>query len=146
MRQLAQFLRKQIRKSIARDKALEHRFESASRKLWPWRESKLTWLVSVLVLLDFISTYTFLKLSGNSLIYEGGLLASWSLRFGGLLFLLLVDILAVGSLVGLAIASRHIFTRRGFYGYGRTSFVFTLLPYAVVTFAVVFNNIVLTFI
>jgi hypothetical protein len=146
MRRLAQFFRRRVRQSIARDKALQQRFEAASRTLWPWRETKLIWLASVLVMLDFISTYAFLDLSGNSLLYEGGPLANWSLNTGGYMLLLLVDALAVGALIGLAFATRYVFARRGFDGYGRASFVFMLLPYSVVTFAIIFNNIVLTFI
>jgi hypothetical protein len=146
MRRLAQLIRRQVRKSIVRDKALQQRFDSASRTLWPWRETKLAWLASVLFMLDFISTYAFLELSGNPLLYEGGPLAGWSLNTGGFLLLLLVDGLAVGVLIGLAFATRYAFSRRGFDGYGRASFVFLLLPYSVVTFAIIFNNIVLTFI
>ncbi|MFC1978958.1 hypothetical protein ACFLVP_03120 [Chloroflexota bacterium] len=146
MHRLAQFIKKQIRKSIARDRALEKQFEEASKSLWPWREAKLIWLVSVLVMLDFISTYTFLELSGNPRLTEKGSLASWALETGDFLFLLLIDFLAVGILIGLAIAFRKAFTRQGFAGYARASFVFLLLPYSVVTFAIVFNNIVLTFI
>jgi hypothetical protein len=110
------------------------------------RETKLIWLVSVLFMLDFISTYAFLELSGNPLLYEGGPLASWSLNAGGFMFLLLVDGLAVVALIGLALATRYGFRRKGFDGYARASFVFALLPYSVVTFAIIFNNIVLTFI
>ena len=146
MRRLAQFIKKQIRKSIARDKALEKQFEEASINLWPWRETKLIWLVCVLIMLDFISTYAFLELSGNPKLDEKGSLASWALDTGGFLFLLLIDFVAVGILIGLAIAFRKAFMRQGFAGYARASFVFMLLPYSVVTFAIVFNNIVLTFI
>ena len=146
MRRLTQFIKKQIRKSIARDRAMEKQFEDASMSLWPWREAKLVWLVCVLVMLDFISTYAFLELSGNTRLAEEGTLAAWALDTGGFLFLLLIDILAVGTLIGLALAFRRVFNRQGFAGYARTAFVLMLLPYSVVTFAIIFNNIVLTFI
>jgi len=146
MRRLAQFFKNQIRKSIARDRAMEKRFQEASTNLWPFREAKLIWLVCVLAMLDFISTYAFLDLSGNDNLEEKGSLAAWALRTGDFLLLLLIDALAVGILIGLAYAFRKAFNKRGFPGYARASFVFMLLPYTVVTFAIVFNNIVLTFI
>jgi len=146
MRRLAQFIKRQIRKSIARDRAMERQFEEASHRLWPWRETKLIWLVSVLVMLDFISTYAFLELSGNPKLIEKGSLASWALNTGGFLLLLLIDFLATGALISLALAFRKAFNRHGFDGYARASFVVMLLPYSVVTFAIIFNNIVLTFI
>jgi hypothetical protein len=146
MSRLVQRIKRQIRKSIIRDKALDGRVEAVSMKLWPWRETKLIWLVFVLVLLDFISTYAFLELSGNSLVYESGPLAKWALNEGGFLFLLLVDILAVSFLIGLAMFIRLIFRKRELTGYARAVFILILIPYTVVTFAIVFNNIVLTFI
>jgi len=146
MRRLAQFFKKQIRKSIARDRAMEKQFAEASVNLWPWREAKLIWLVCVLIMLDFISTYAFLELSGNVQLEEKGSLAAWALKTGDFPLLLLIDFLAVGILIGLALAFRKAFMRQGFPGYARASFVFMLLPYTVVTFAIVFNNIVLTFI
>ena len=146
MTRLGELIRRQIRKSIDRDKAMEKRVEAASRTLWPWKEWRLSALVFILVILDFCSTYAFLRLSGNTQLYEGGLLAGWSLRQGGFPLLLLIDLLAVGTLIGLALLSRTIFSKRGLSGYGRASYVIVLLPYTIATFAIIFNNVVLTFI
>jgi hypothetical protein len=146
MSRLGQLIKMRIRKSIERDRALEQQMQTASRSLWPWKDWRLPLLATVLVLLDFTSTYACLELSGNTSLYEGGLLAAWSLRNGGYPLMFIVDLLAVGTLIGVALLSRAFFTRQGLSGYGRISFLVILLPYTVVTFAIVFNNIVLTFI
>ncbi len=146
MGRITESIRSRIRKSIERDKALEKRVYAVSRTLWPWKIWRLPLLITILILLDFASTYAFLELSGNTQLYEGGPLAGWALRQGGFGLLFLVDMLAIGVLIGLAALTRHVFLRRGLEGYGRASFVVVLLPYTVVTFAIVFNNVVLTFI
>jgi len=58
---------------------------------------------------------------------------------------LVVDALAVFGLITAAVALRLLVSRRGFKGYGRAVFVLLQLPYALVTSAVVINNVVLTF-
>ena len=65
-----------VRKSLERDRSSERYVEAVSRSLWPWRESWLLGLVSLVAVLDYVSTYAVLELSGNTHVYEGGLLAS----------------------------------------------------------------------
>ncbi len=134
-----------MRKNLDRYQSSERYFETASRSLWPWRESWLIAFVLLLALLDYVSTYAFLELSGNTLVYEAGALASWALQLGGFKGLFWIDIIAVSGLLLLAIAIRFLYSRFGFKGFGRIAFVVVLLPYAVITMAVIFNNIVLTF-
>ena len=134
-----------VRKSIERDRAREQYVESASRSLWPWRESRLLGLVCCVAALDYASTYAVLELSGKTHVYEGGLLASWALRKGGFMGLLLVDIAAASVLLLTAITLRFLHSKFGFDGYGRTAFVLILVPYVVVTMAAIFNNVALTF-
>ena len=124
---------------------MEKHFEAASIRLWPWRESLLVILVVLLATLDYISTYAFLELSGNKYLYESGKLASWALHKGGFTLLFCVDIAAISALILLAISLRFFQFRLGFRGYGRTCFVVLLIPYAVITLAVIFNNVVLVF-
>lgn len=52
---------------------------------------------------------------------------------------------AVSALLLIAFAVRLLYSKFGFNGFGRTAFVLVLIPYVVVTMAVIFNNIVLTF-
>ena len=134
-----------IRRSIERERMLEQYFEAASLRLWPWRDSLLVALVGLLATLDYISTYAFLELSGNKSLYEGGTLASWALHKGGFTLLLFVDIAAVSALILLAVSLRFFQFRSGFRGYGRICFVVLLLPYVVITLAIIFNNVVLVF-
>ena len=137
--------RDRIRRSVERERALEKHFEAASIRLWPWRDSSLVALVALLAILDYLSTYAFLELSGNKLLYESGQLASWALRKGGVGLLFWVDMASVSALILLAVSLRSFQFRLGFRGYGRTCFVVLLLPYMVITLAVVFNNVVLVF-
>ena len=134
-----------IRKSIERDRANDRHVEALSRLLWPWRESRLLLLVIFLFVLDYISTYAVLELSGNRHVYEGGLLASWALRTGGFIRLFWVDIAAASLLLLTAITIRFVCSKFGFSGFGRSAFVVVLVPYVVIAMAVIFNNIVLTF-
>ena len=64
---------------------------------------------------------------------------------GGFTGLFLVDVVAASALLLLAVTIRFLHSKFGFKGFGRTAFVVMLVPYVVVTMAVVFNNIVLTF-
>ena len=134
-----------IRWTIRRDRGLERHAVVVSRWLWPWRESKLLILVCCLAVLDYISTYAFLTLNASNNVYESGLIASWALQKYGFRGLLLADILAVITVFAVAISARVIYVKSGFAGFGRAAFVVMLTPYVIVTMAVVFNNIVLTF-
>jgi len=67
-----------VRKSLERDRSSERYVEAVSRSLWPWRESRLLVLVLLLAVLDYVSTYAALELSGRMDGYEGGPLASWA--------------------------------------------------------------------
>ena len=133
------------RKSLERDRSSEKYVEVMSRALWPWRGSRLLVLVSLLVVLDYVSTYAVLELSGKTYVYEGGPLASWALQRGGFTGLFIADIAAASALLLVAIAIRFLYSRFGFKGFGQAAFVVILVPYVVVTIAAVFNNIVLTF-
>ena len=146
MQRIFELVKGMVRKSLERDRASERYVEALSRSLWPWRESWLLALVSLLVVLDYASTYAALELSGKAYVYEGGPLASWALQMGGFVGLLLIDVIAASALLLIALTVRFIYSRFGFRGYGRTAFVVILVPYAVVTMAVIFNNVVLTFI
>jgi hypothetical protein len=114
--------------------------ESFSKKLWPWSETKLIFLICLLAVLDFISTYAFLTF-GNPQVVEGGLIAGWALQTGGFLKLLLVDLGFITILILLAFHIRSIYSKNGFQGLGRTAFVFLLIPYFIVVMAVVYNNV-----
>jgi len=134
-----------VRKSIERDRAKERYVEAASRSLWPWRESWLLAMVGLVAVLDYVSTYAVLELSGRTDIYEGGPLASWALQMGGFSRLFWVDMAAAITLLLVAVVIRFLHSKFGFKGFGRTAFVVVLVPYVVVTMAAIFNNVVLTF-
>ena len=134
-----------VKRSIRRDRAFEPRIEAMSRRLWPWREPWLAGFVGLLILLDYVSTYAALELSGNKYLYEGGAMASWALRIGGFPMLFWVDVGAAGVLLLLAAMIRFACYRFGFKGFGRAAFVVLLVPYVVVTMGIIFNNIVMTF-
>jgi len=138
-------VKERLKRSIERERCLEKHFEAVSMRLWPWRDSSLVALVGLLAVLDYTSTYAFLELSGNKSLYESGKLASWALQKGGMSFLFWTDVAAVSALILLAISLRFFQFRFGFRGYGRACFVVLLIPYAVITLAVVFNNVVLVF-
>lgn len=145
MRWVFALVKGKVRKSLERDRSLERHVEALSWSLWPWREPWLMAFVGVVVVLDYASTYAFLELSGNPHVYEGGPLASWALRMGGFKHLLVVDMAAASALLLAAIGIRFLYSKFGFKGFGRTAFVLLLVPYAVVALAIVFNNVVLTF-
>ena len=134
-----------MRRRVERERTLEQPLEAFSRLLWPWHESKLVLFVSLLAVLDYVSTYTAINLSGANHVYEAGLLARWALQTGGFPKLLLVDTASIGVLIFLAVSVRFLYTRLGFRGFGRTAFVFLLIPYSIIIMAVVINNILLTF-
>ena len=143
MRRVFGLAKGMVRKSLQRDRSSERSMEAVSRLLWPWRESRLLSLVCFLAVLDYVSTYALLELSGKTHVYEGGSLAGWALRMGGFKGLLLVDVAAVSALLLTAVTIRFLYTRFGFKGFGRTALVLLLAPYAVITMAAVYNNIVL---
>ncbi len=143
MSAVLQLVKDRVRKAAERDRRAERHVEAVSRRLWPWNERWLIALVGIMALLDFITTCAALELSGKGY-SEGGLLAGWALRIGGFGWLFLVDIGAVFALALLAITVRYLCFRFGFRGYGRATFIVLLLPYAVVAFAAIVNNIVLT--
>ena len=133
-----------VNKAFERDRRAEGRIEAVSRALWPWRERRLVDLVCVLVIIDYITTYVVLEFSGKAGIGEGGLMAAWALRIGGMGWLFLVDLGAVVLLTLAAFAARHLYSRFGFKGFARASFVALLLPYAVAALAAAVNNVVIT--
>ena len=134
-----------VRKNVERERKLERPLEKVSMLLWPWNESRLVLFVSLLAVLDYVSTFAALELSGNNQVYESGLLANWALETGGFFKLFMVDAASIGALILLAIGVRSLYNRWGFPGFGRTGFVFLLIPYAVIIMVVVINNILLTF-
>ncbi len=138
-------VRERVNKAVERDRRAERRMGPASRVLWPWRESRLVVLVVLLALLDYATTCGALELSGKGHIEEGGMLAGWAMRIGGLGWLFLVDLGAVIALLIAATTARFLCFKFGFEGFGRAAFVVLLLPYAVVAFAAVVNNLLLTF-
>jgi hypothetical protein len=138
-------LRKRLERKIARDRSLERPLESVSKSLWPWSEAKLIRYVILIAALDYVSTYAFLKLSSNPDLVEGGPIAGWALRTGGFGKLFLVDAAIVLSMIILAVGLRSLYTTWGFGGLGRAAFVILLIPYFVITLAVVFNNVLLAF-
>jgi hypothetical protein len=143
LKELYQKMNDSFRKNVERERALERPLEVFSQKLWPWPIAKLIKLVFILAALDYVSTYTFLTVSNNPNLVEGGRLAGWALQTGGFFKLLLVDAAAVGGLVILAVGLRAWLSRLGYQGFGRTALVFMLVPYLVVILAVVFNNVFL---
>jgi len=142
---LNQRMKRQIARAIERDRSLDGYAQAASRRLWPWQEFWLVALASLVVVLDYTSTYAILELSGKSNVYEAGFLAGWALQTGGFEALLLVDITAVLVLSLAAVAARRFCFKFGFRGHGRAAFVILLVPYVVVTFGAITNNVALTF-
>ena len=140
------FVKHRVRKAVERDRRAEVRVEAISRALWPWRARKLVILAGLLALLDYTTTSVALELSGKTYVQEGGMLAGWALRTGGLGWLFLIDMAAVAALALAAVAARSLCIRFGFDGFGRAAFVALLVPYAVVAAAAVVNNLVLTFV
>jgi len=145
MQSLFEILKTRYEESIKREQKLQRPIEAFARLLWPYSESKLIFYVVVMAIMDFVSTFIALALSGNDQIGEAGLLARWALRTGGFPRLLLADIVLIGTLVCLAICSRALYKRAGFAGFGKAAFIFLLVPYLVVIMGVVVNNTLLIF-
>lgn len=134
-----------IKKSLEVDRSTERYVEAVSRSLWPWGESRLLALVGLLVMLDYLSTFAALELSGNKYLYEGGPLANWALQTAGFAGLFLFNIFIISALLLTALTIRFLHFKFGFEGFGRAAFVVMLAPYVVVTMAAIFNNVLLTF-
>jgi hypothetical protein len=134
-----------FRRNAERERKLERPLEALSRLLWPWPESKLVLFVCLAALMDYLSTYAFLTFGHRGHVSEAGLIAGWALQTGGFLRLFVVDAGLIGALILLAFALRSLYTRLGFRGFGRTALVFLLIPYFVIIMAVVYNNILLSF-
>lgn len=134
-----------IKKSLKVDRSTERYVEAVSRSLWPWGESRLLALVGLLVMLDYLSTFAALELSGNKYLYEGGPLANWALQTAGFAGLFLFNIFIISALLLTALTIRFLHFKFGFEGFGRAAFVVMLAPYVVVTMAAIFNNVLLTF-
>jgi hypothetical protein len=135
----------QFAKSINRERAFDPFIGRLSRILWPWKESRLLILAYFLAMLDYTSTYAVLELSGNKYVQEGGQFASWALQKGGFAGLFLFDVVALTILLIIAVGIRFLYSKINFNGFGRAGFVIVLVPYVVITIAVVFNNVFLTF-
>ena len=138
-------VRNRLRKDIERERHLDGHIETISIKLWPYPEKKLVFYVIIMALLDFTSTFTALKLSGNDHVSEVGLLAKWALQDGGFSRLFLVDTIAICTLIFLAIIARSMYVKFGLNGFGRAAFVLLLVPYLVFIFGVIVNNILVAF-
>jgi hypothetical protein len=141
LRDIYESTKYKLKGGFEREGAMERPFEAFSRKLWPWPESRLIFLIGLLAVLDYVSTYSFLTFGKIPQVTEGNPLASWALHTGGFAKLFLVDIISVGTLLLLAVGTRYFYSKLGFRGLGRTAFVFLLVPYFIVIMAVVYNNI-----
>lgn len=137
-------IKNRFRRDIERERILEPRFEKFSRLLWPWSESKLVLFITTMAILDSVSTFAALKLSAHH-VTEVGLIASRALKAGGYPYLFLEQIIIIAALLLLAQGARLLYTRWGFPGFGRTAFIFLLIPYTTVISAFVINNIFVTF-
>ena len=141
---MSDFIKNRFRRDIERERVLEPRFEAFSRLLWPWSESKLVLFITTMAILDSVSTFAALKLSAHH-VTEVGLIASRALKAGGYPYLFLEQIIIIAALLLLAQGARLLYTRWGFPGFGRTAFIFLLVPYTTVISAFVINNIFVTF-
>ena len=112
-----------------------------SRRLWPWRDAWLAAAISVIALLDYLSTYALLSLSNKPYAYERGPLAHWALEMGGFPGLLALDAVGVMVLCLLVVAVRSVYASFGYGGYGRAAYVLLLMPYAVAASLDAVNNL-----
>ena len=145
MQKILEPLKIRLKKANEQDRKLEKPMERISRLLWPWQESKLIQFVSLLAMLDFLSTFAALRFNMSHQVYEVGPLAKWALSIGGFPMLLVVDAAVIGTLILLAFGVRALYRRSGFPGFGRTAFVFLFVPYAIIMLPIIFNNIINTF-
>ncbi len=145
LHKILESIKTRLKKANEQDRKLEKPMERVSRLLWPWPESKLIQFVSLLAMLDFLSTFAALHFNLSHQVFEMGPMAKWALSAGGFPALLAVDTAVIGALILFATAVRAWYTRSGFPGFGRTAFVFFFVPYAVIMLPVVFSNIINTF-
>ena len=145
MRKILESLKTRVQRANEQDRKLEKPIEKVSRLIWPWPESKLIQFVSLLAMLDFLSTFAALRFNLSHQVYEVGPMAKWALAIGGFPILLVVDAAVIGALILFATWVRALYTRSGFPGFGRTAFVFFFVPYSVIILPVVFNNIINAF-
>jgi hypothetical protein len=138
-------MRAGIKKADERERKLERPIEKVSRLIWPWQESKLLLFVSLMAVLDFISTFSALKFYGKYGVFESGWIAKWALSIGGFPELFLVDAIAIGVLIIIAIGIRAFYNRLGFPGFARSAFVFIFVPYSIIIIPVIINNILHAF-
>ena len=139
--QIRELIKDRMRRSKEIERSWEQPFKKFSNILWPWSESKLVLFISLMAILDYISTYTVLELVGSNQVAEVGLIAKWALQTGGFLALFFVEMTVMVVLILLAMGARLLYSRWGFPGFGRTAFVFLLIPYAIIIMAVVYNNV-----
>jgi hypothetical protein len=130
--------------SIRRGRLYDNRVGIVSGYIWRWPRTYLIVLISLLVTLDYTTTYILLECSGKVNVYEAGIFAGWALYNGGYAGLLLFDIFSLIILVFTAIGIRYILFRYGFSGFGKLTFLALLMPYALTTTVAVISNIVLT--
>jgi len=138
-------MRAGIKKAKDQERKLERPIEKVSRLIWPWQESKLLLFVSLMAVLDFISTFSALRINGNRGVFESGWIAKWALGIGGFPELLLVEAVTIGVLILIAIGIRALYNRLGFPGFARSAFVFIFVPYSVIIIPVIINNILHAF-
>jgi hypothetical protein len=69
--------RERVRRSVQRDRRFELWMDRMSCRLWPWRDAWLAAAISVIALLNYLSTYALLSLSNKPYAYERGPLAHW---------------------------------------------------------------------
>lgn len=136
--------REAVQRSLERSRAMERRLEVVSRAIWPWHHAWLVPMVALLAALDLLSTYAFLELSGKPDVYESGPLAAWALQRGGFNGLYVMNALAVGFLCLVAVGAHKYYSRLGLRVFARTAYVAVLVPYALVAFAAVVNNLLFT--
>ena len=133
-----------VKRIVDRERSMDRHIGTVSRLIWPWQDRWLIPLVGLLAALDLISTYILLELSGKTNVYEGGLLAGKALSWGGFDGLYIMNVASVGLLCLIAVTARFCYNRYGLKGYARTAYVVMLVPYAVVAFAAVVNNTLMT--
>lgn len=138
-------VKNRLRTNIERQRKFERQVYAFSHVLWPYTELKLVFYISVLAVLDFTSTFVALELSGNKHIYEAGFLAKWALQIGGFPALLIVDIISICVLIFLAFIAKAFYIKLGLKGFGRAAFVLMLIPYFLIIWGIITNNILLAF-
>ncbi len=132
-------------RNLRQGKRLERPMDNFSRVLWPYPESKLIFYIGILAFLDFTSTLVALTISGNGKIYESGYLAKWALQTAGFGGLFIVDSVSIGAIVGLALIAKAFYKKLGLHGFARTAFILMLVPYFVIIWGVIVNNILMVF-